>query len=51
MNVIRNPIKMSRTPARICQHVPSIGADTEEILMEMGYSEDYIGYLREKNVL
>jgi crotonobetainyl-CoA:carnitine CoA-transferase CaiB-like acyl-CoA transferase len=51
VNVIRNPIKMSRTPARICQHVPSIGADTEEILMEMGYSEDYIGYLREKNVL
>jgi crotonobetainyl-CoA:carnitine CoA-transferase CaiB-like acyl-CoA transferase len=51
VNIIRNPIKMSDTPARVCQDVPVIGADTEKILMEIGYSQDYIQYLREKNVL
>lgn len=51
VNVIKSPIKMSDTPARICRDVPAAGADTDKILMEMGYSKDYIQDLRERNVL
>lgn len=51
INIIRNPIKMSATPARVCRDVPLIGADTDRILKGLGYTEEYIRYLRDKNVI
>lgn len=51
VNAIRAPIKMSATPARVGQNVAAAGADTENILLALGYSGGEIKELRARKVL
>lgn len=45
------PVKLSKTPGSIRKGAPELGADTEEILLENGFSWDDIGKFREEQVI
>jgi len=49
--VVGFPYKFSKTPASIRRHPPEHGEHTEEILLELGYSWDDIGELKESQVI
>src|SRR5688572_6273799 len=38
LNLVSNPVKLSRTPARLATATPERGEHTEEVLQEAGYS-------------
>ena len=41
------PIRLERNPASIDRHAPRLGEHTDEVLVELGLSEERIGRLRE----
>ena len=45
------PVKLSKTPGRIKGAAPEFGQDTEDVLLEAGYTWDQIGAMRESGVL
>jgi formyl-CoA transferase len=45
------PVKLSETPGRIRRAAPLLGEQTEETLARLGYSEEEIADLRERNVI
>ena len=45
------PVKFSETPAEIRTPPPSPGQHTEEILLELGYSWEDIGDLKEQEAV
>ena len=47
----RVPIKMSDTPPSIRRGAPQLGADTHEILAELGYSDEQIGALTDSGAV
>jgi crotonobetainyl-CoA:carnitine CoA-transferase CaiB-like acyl-CoA transferase len=49
--ILNQPVKLSRTPAEIKTAAPEIGAHTEEILKEAGFSEAQIKDLRAKGAI
>jgi formyl-CoA transferase len=49
LNVIGQPITLSRTPSSIATAPPEIGEHTEEILKEFGYRDEEIATLRTAN--
>lgn len=49
--MVASPIKFIQNPATIKGPAPEIGQNTEEILLEMGYSWEDIGGLKEKTVI
>ncbi len=51
MKVLGFPVKMSETPARIRRPSPQLGEHSEEILRNLGYSQDEIRELRGKRVI
>jgi crotonobetainyl-CoA:carnitine CoA-transferase CaiB-like acyl-CoA transferase len=51
MKVLGFPVKMSETPARIRRPSPQLGEHSEEILRNLGYSQDEIRELRGKKVI
>ncbi len=51
IELVRSPIEFSDTPPSIRRGAPELGEHTEEILLELGYSWDEIGSLRERKVL
>ena len=49
--VVGAPIRMSRTPLRPGATAPSLGADTEQVLREIGIDEDEFVALREQGTI
>jgi crotonobetainyl-CoA:carnitine CoA-transferase CaiB-like acyl-CoA transferase len=49
--ILNQPVKLSRTPAVIKTATPEIGADTDEILGELGLGEKEIAALRAKGAI
>jgi CoA:oxalate CoA-transferase len=45
------PIKFSEAPCRICRPAPDLGADTDAVLREFGYSPENIAHLRETGIV
>lgn len=45
VRTLRPPLKLSQTPASIRRGAPSLGADTEDILTELGVEDDEIRFL------
>lgn len=48
---ISHPVKFSETPLCVRKTAPSLGEDTEEILQEIGYTEDEIHQLRTGKII
>lgn len=44
-------LKLSDTPGKARSHPPTLGEHTDEILMELGYSKDFVGKMRECGVV
>jgi crotonobetainyl-CoA:carnitine CoA-transferase CaiB-like acyl-CoA transferase len=51
LEVIANPIKMSKTPATLRTPAPEFSQHTEEVLLENGYTWDDIDRLKSKGVI
>jgi crotonobetainyl-CoA:carnitine CoA-transferase CaiB-like acyl-CoA transferase len=51
INLLAQPITLSRTPSRLTQAAPAYGEHNDEVLLELGYSADAIESLREKKVI
>jgi crotonobetainyl-CoA:carnitine CoA-transferase CaiB-like acyl-CoA transferase len=51
IRVVGQPIGLSRTPASVVCSVPEQGEHTQEILGEIGYSDDEIARLRERKIV
>ena len=51
IRVVGQPIDLSRTPATIRNALPDIGANTAEVLAEIGCSEHEIAALRQENAI
>ena len=45
------PVKFSETPAKVRRHPPLLGEHTNEILIELGYTEEQIQLMKEANIL
>jgi len=51
IKMIGLPIELSETPGRIVLSPPLLGEHTEEVLREVGYTDDEIGKLRNNKVI
>jgi crotonobetainyl-CoA:carnitine CoA-transferase CaiB-like acyl-CoA transferase len=46
-----NPVKLSRTPARLRKTAPRLGEDTRAVLGEAGYAADEIAALEARGIV
>jgi crotonobetainyl-CoA:carnitine CoA-transferase CaiB-like acyl-CoA transferase len=51
LKMIGVPVKLSKTPGRIKGAAPEFGQDTEEVLLEAGYTWEQIEYLRKNGII
>lgn len=51
IEVIANPVKLSKTPATVRMPAPELGQHTEEVLLEYGYTWENIAQLKEEGVI
>ncbi len=51
IEVVANPIKLSKAPANVVKPAPELGQHTEEILLENGYTREDIARFREQGVI
>jgi len=51
IKVINNPIKLSETRAEIRCKAPALGEHTDEIVKELGYTEEDIGKMRSSGII
>jgi crotonobetainyl-CoA:carnitine CoA-transferase CaiB-like acyl-CoA transferase len=51
VRMVNNPIKLSKTPARITSRAPDLGEHTDQIMSELGYSLQDIADLRKAGII
>ena len=51
VRMINNPIKLSKTPSRVTSRAPDLGEHTDQIMRELGYSEQDIADLRKAGII
>ena len=51
LNLINQPVKLSRTPAKLVTASPERGEHTEEVLLEVGFSSEDIKGFKSKGIL
>lgn len=51
IELVGNPIKLSKTPATIRTLAPEFSQHTEEVLLKIGYTWEDIGQLKEQKVI
>jgi crotonobetainyl-CoA:carnitine CoA-transferase CaiB-like acyl-CoA transferase len=49
--VLKEPVKLSRTPLTIRRRAPKLGEHTDQILQELGYEPAVIQKLRDERVV
>ena len=48
---MKTPVELSETPGEIRSRAPTLGEHTDQIMHELGYSEDEITELRDRRVI
>ena len=51
LRIINQPVKLSRTPARLVSATPERGAHTDEVLREIGYGDAEIAEFRKRGTI
>jgi crotonobetainyl-CoA:carnitine CoA-transferase CaiB-like acyl-CoA transferase len=51
VRMINNPIKLSKTPAKVTSRAPDLGEHTDQIMRELGYSGQDIADLRKTGII
>ncbi len=51
IEIVANPIKLSKTPATVRMPAPEFGQHTEEVLLEHGYTWEDIEQFKEEGVI
>jgi len=51
IKVVNQPVDLSRTPATVRSPLPAIGANTAEVLAEIGCTEQEIAALRRQKAI
>jgi len=51
IDVVANPIKLSKTPATVRTAAPEFSQHTEEVLLELGYSWEDISQFKEQGLI
>ncbi len=51
IDIVGQPIKLSRTPASVHTAIAELGADTDAVLGELGYTADHISAFRAQGVI
>jgi formyl-CoA transferase len=51
IEMLAQPVRLSRTPARVDRHPPALGEHTDEVLAESGYGADEVARLRRDKIV
>lgn len=51
VDLVANPIKLSKTPAVVRNNAPGFGQHTDEVLLEYGYTQQEIDQLSEEGII
>ncbi len=51
IDLVANPIKLSKTPVVIRANAPGFGQHTDEVLLEYGYTQEEITKLAEQGII
>jgi len=49
--LLNSPVQFSETPAEITSVAPQLGAHTEEVLLEAGYTWEDLANFKEKKII
>jgi crotonobetainyl-CoA:carnitine CoA-transferase CaiB-like acyl-CoA transferase len=51
VEMVANPIKLSKTPAIVMNNAPGFGQHTDEVLLEYGYTQEQIDQLAKQGII